>query len=56
VLGRTGFLRGSSGCLNTGSCSFLLVVARETRELVLVVEPDYLPDAEVLDFSRVYTP
>jgi hypothetical protein len=24
--------------------------------LVLVVEPDYLPDAEVLAFSRVYTP
>jgi hypothetical protein len=23
---------------------------------VLVVEPDYLPDSEVLDFSRVYTP
>jgi hypothetical protein len=24
--------------------------------LVLVVEPDYLPDSEVLSFSRVYTP
>jgi hypothetical protein len=35
VLGRTVVLRGSSGCLNTGSCSFLLVGARETRELVL---------------------
>jgi hypothetical protein len=23
---------------------------------LLVVEPDYLPDSEVLDFSRVYTP
>jgi hypothetical protein len=23
---------------------------------MLVVEPDYLPDAEVLAFSRVYTP
>ena len=23
---------------------------------VLVVEPDYVPDAEVLAFSRVYTP
>ena len=31
MLGRTVFLRGSSGCLNTGSCSFDLVVARETR-------------------------
>jgi hypothetical protein len=31
VLGRTVFLRGSSGCLNTGSCSFHLVTARETR-------------------------
>jgi hypothetical protein len=31
VLGRTIFLRGSSGCLNTGSCSFHLVAARETR-------------------------
>jgi hypothetical protein len=31
VLGRTVVLRGSSGSLNTGSCSFLLVVARETR-------------------------
>ena len=31
VLGRTVFLRGSSGFLNTGSCSFHLVVARETR-------------------------
>ena len=31
VLGRTGVLRGSSGCLNTGSCSFHLVAARETR-------------------------
>jgi hypothetical protein len=24
--------------------------------LMLVVEPDYLPDSEVLAFSRVYTP
>jgi len=31
VLGRTVVLRGSSGCLNTGSCSFLLVAARKTR-------------------------
>jgi hypothetical protein len=31
VLGRTVFLRGSSGRLNIGSCSFHLVVARETR-------------------------
>jgi hypothetical protein len=31
VLGRTGVLRGSSGCLNTGSWCFLLVGARETR-------------------------
>jgi hypothetical protein len=31
VLGRTVFLRGSSGCLNTGSCSFHLVATRETR-------------------------
>jgi hypothetical protein len=35
VLGRTGVLRGSSGCLNTGSWCFLLVGARETRGLVL---------------------
>jgi hypothetical protein len=25
-------------------------------QLMLVVEPDYLPDSEVLAFSRVYTP
>jgi hypothetical protein len=31
VLGRTIVLRGSSGCLNIGSCSFHLVAARETR-------------------------
>jgi hypothetical protein len=31
VLGRTVVLRGSSGCLNTGSCSFHLVEARKTR-------------------------
>ena len=31
MLGRTVVLRGSSGCLNTGSCSFHLVAARETR-------------------------
>jgi hypothetical protein len=31
VLGRTIVLRGSSGCLNTGSCSFCLVASRETR-------------------------
>jgi hypothetical protein len=31
VLGRIVVLRGSSGCLNTGSCSFHLVAARETR-------------------------
>jgi hypothetical protein len=31
VLGRTGVLRGSSGCLNTGSCSFHLVAARKAR-------------------------
>jgi hypothetical protein len=35
VLGRTGVLRGSSGGLKTGSWCFLLVGARETRELVL---------------------
>jgi hypothetical protein len=26
------------------------------ERLMLVVEPDYLPDSEVLVFSRVYTP
>ena len=31
VLGRTVNLRASSGCLNTGSCSFHLVAAKETR-------------------------
>jgi hypothetical protein len=31
VLGRTVVLRGSSGFLNTESCSFHLVAARETR-------------------------
>jgi hypothetical protein len=31
VLGRTGVLIGSSGCLNTESCSFLLVGARENQ-------------------------
>jgi hypothetical protein len=31
VLGRTIVLRGSSGCLNTGSCSFHLVVARKAK-------------------------
>ena len=31
VLGRIVVLIGSSGCLNTGSCSFYLVAARETR-------------------------
>jgi hypothetical protein len=35
VLGRTGVLRGSSGCLNTGSWCFFLVGARKIRELVL---------------------
>ena len=30
MLGRIVVLRGSSGCLNTGSCSFHLVAARET--------------------------
>ena len=31
MLGRIVFLRGSSGCLNTGSCSFHLVEAKEMR-------------------------
>jgi hypothetical protein len=31
VLGRIFTLRGSSGCLNTGSCSFHLVAAKKTR-------------------------
>jgi hypothetical protein len=30
VLGRTVVLKGSSGCLNTRSCSFHLVAARKT--------------------------
>ena len=30
MLGRTIVLIGSSGCLNTGSCSFHLVAARES--------------------------
>jgi hypothetical protein len=29
---------------------------RYADKIVLVVEPDYLPDSEVLAFSRVYTP
>jgi hypothetical protein len=28
----------------------------EILSIVLVVEPDYLPDSEVFVFSRVYTP
>jgi hypothetical protein len=31
VLGRTVFLRGSSGCLNKGSCSIHLVATIETK-------------------------
>ena len=31
MIGRIVVLRGSSGCLNKGSCSFHLVAARETR-------------------------
>ena len=31
MLRRIVFLRGSSGCLNTGSCSFHLVVSKKTR-------------------------
>jgi hypothetical protein len=31
VLGRTGVLRVSSGCLNIGSCIFHLVAAKKTR-------------------------
>jgi hypothetical protein len=31
VLGRIVVLKVSSGCVNIGSCSFHLVVARETR-------------------------
>jgi hypothetical protein len=31
VLGRTVVLRVSSGCLNTGICSFHLVAAKKTR-------------------------
>jgi hypothetical protein len=31
MLGRTVVLKGSSGSLNTGSCSFHMVAARETR-------------------------
>ena len=31
MLGRTGVLRGLSGCLNIGSCSFHLVAARKAR-------------------------
>ena len=31
MLVRIVVLKSSSGCLNTGSCSFHLVVARETR-------------------------
>jgi hypothetical protein len=27
-----------------------------TRQTLLVVEPNYVPDLEVLAFSRVYTP
>jgi hypothetical protein len=31
VLGRTVVLKVSSGCLNTGSCSFHLVATRKTK-------------------------
>jgi hypothetical protein len=34
--------------------SLLLRIFEEIK--MLVVEPDYLPDSEVLSFSRVYTP
>jgi hypothetical protein len=43
----------------TGQTPFRLVHGQEVvmpMEFMLVVEPDYLPDSEVLAFSRVYTP
>jgi hypothetical protein len=33
-----------------------LILAKNKVLDMLVVEPDYLPDSEVLAFSRVYTP
>jgi hypothetical protein len=46
------------GVLGLGFISWKLEirVLRENQKEMLVVEPDYLPDAEVLAFSRVYTP
>jgi hypothetical protein len=35
---------------------FLVISSEYGGNTVLVVEPDYLPDSEVLAFSRVYTP
>ena len=35
---------------------FELVSRRAHKTWVLVMEPDYLPDSEVLSFSCVYTP
>jgi hypothetical protein len=32
------------------------VLKTKLEQALLVVEPDYLPDSEVLAFSRVYTP
>jgi hypothetical protein len=40
-----------------GQDSFWFLGARDPdRLLLLVVEPDYLPDLEVLSFIHVYTP
>jgi hypothetical protein len=55
IIGISIYNRGRAYCNNnmlyTGSLD-------ETNfdRYMLVVEPDYLPDSEVLAFSRVYTP
>jgi hypothetical protein len=47
VLGRTIVLRGSSECLNTGSCSFHLVAAKETRVVVWCMGEHWFSDIQV---------
>jgi hypothetical protein len=48
----------SSLGLSDGSGIFLNIdmMCIDLRINLLVVEPNYLPDSEVLAFSRVYTP
>jgi hypothetical protein len=54
----TAYYPQGNGLAESSNKTLVNIIKKTLQEnkKLLVVEPDYLPDSEVLAFSRVYTP